>query len=63
MYALVTLASMLVVATISGLIIAVAPRLEQRDVRRAAYGDPDHTARSEPPGDGPTWTTGGRQRP
>lgn len=63
MYALVTLAAMLVVATISGLIIAVAPRLEQHDARRAAYGDPDHTGPSGPPGAGPTSTVEVGQRP
>lgn len=51
MYALVTLAATLVVAAVSGLIVAVAPRLEQRDARRAAYGDPDDRTRTRAPGD------------
>lgn len=58
MYALVTLTATLVVATISGLIIAVAPRLEQRDVHRAAYGDPDQPE----PDDRPASTTEIAQR-
>lgn len=51
MHALVTLAAMLVVATVSGLIVVVAPQLEQRDARRAAYGDPDDRTRTGPPSD------------
>lgn len=63
MYALVTLAAMLVVATISGLIIVVAPRLEQRDAHRAAYGGPDGPTRTGPPGDRPFSTIEVGQRP
>lgn len=51
MHALVTLAATLVVATVSGLIVVVAPRLEQRDARRAAYGDPHDGTRTGPPND------------
>lgn len=39
MYGLATLAATMVVATISGLIVVVALRLERQNARRAAYGD------------------------
>lgn len=52
MYGYLTLAATLLVATISGLIVVIAPRLEDRDTRRAAYGDPERP--EAPPSPGPS---------
>lgn len=46
LYGAVTLAATLLVATVSGLIVLLAPRLEQRDIRRAAHGERDREASS-----------------
>lgn len=50
MYGYITVAATLLVATISGVIIVLAPRLEERDLQRAAYGDPERPDDDASPG-------------